>query len=303
MSESTARPAELVRRARGSIAYRSGRLAEAAVALFGTPSAQPNRPQAEFSLITLCGAKQLLMQQQSLRSMANAWREIPRLVAVSDGSLSASEISAALGWWPAPVTPLMPADVSAEARRSGHTLLANWAERALFGLKFAAVINAGSRGASLYCDGDVLWFRDVRPVIAAIENSADSVVFSMAEDYQPAYDLAVARVLCSDVATHAPYRNAGVMYLRGNLLDVTDLRPAITAAGQSHFAEQTTFAVAADRLASPVIPRSVIACHQHDADSLRVTYRGTDWVARHYVGPVRNLFWRDALALRLRLAQ
>ncbi|HVE80299.1 MAG TPA: hypothetical protein VNA89_15650, partial [Gemmatimonadaceae bacterium] len=126
------------------------------------------------------------------------------------------------------------------------------------------------------------------------------VTLRASRDYQPAYDLDLAG---EDTALLAspPYINTGVTFLQGDLLAAIDLaRPLRVAAERyNHFAEQTILALAARRLAAPTWAPSVVACFQDDHQSLAVTYRDRSWVARHYVGPVRHLFWRDALALRV----
>jgi hypothetical protein len=250
----------------------------------------------------MAGAAHLPMLVQSLRSLAVAWSRVPPLRVVGDGTVGAASLEEAFADWPAPIE-VVPRDVVVDSARSaGSADLAAFAAVSPFGLKFAALVASAVERPTLFADADVLWFRDWSGEIVALARAA-GVVLRVSADYQPAYDVDVAGTSADTLAT-PPFVNSGVTFLHGALLDAVDLRPALAVAARrySHFAEQTVLALAARRLGTPPWPPSVVACFQHDHQSLGITYRGRAWIARHYVGPVRHLFWRDAFALRVGVA-
>lgn len=254
-------------------------------------------------LMAMAGAGHLPMLVQSLRSLAAAWSRVPPLRAISDGTLDAATLRDAVAGWPAPVEVLTRGAVVAAARDRGPAALGEFAALSPFGLKFAALIMSAVERPTLFVDADVLWFRDWATDVARLAAAGGDVTFYVSRDYQPAYDLTLAGE-DAQILSAPPFINTGVTFLRGDLLAAVDLgRPLrVAAARYNHFAEQTILALASRRLGAPTWAPSVVACFQDDHQSLAVTYRDRAWVARHYVGPVRHLFWRDALALRVGVA-
>jgi hypothetical protein len=66
-----------------------------------------------------------------------------------------------------------------------------------------------------------------------------------------------------------------------------------------YFTEQTFFAIAAKLLSADMWRFNEIALFESDRFKLGPSYIGKNWFARHYVGPVRHLFWRDSFYKRL----
>ena len=291
--------ARLARRVGDSLAYRLGPVAERALRVL-PPRRAGRKPAARFELLTLTGMRHVGLLQQMLRTMAQTWSRLPGLSVVSDGSVSAERLARDLAWWPARVTVLTRADVAADARARQLPDVAAFAECSAVGLKFAAVVLAGLAGPALYCDTDILWLRDFSAEVETLAGAGSDLVLQACHDFQPAYDPRVAS-RAGDLLSMAPFVNTGVVYLQGPLLRDEPMRAHLRAASSSddHFTEQTLFALATRELGSALWPSSTIACFQSDHTTLGVTYRGQPWAARHYVGPVRHLFWRDALALRI----
>lgn len=291
--------ASLARRVRDSLAYRLGPVAEGVVSAL--PPRKPRRsPLASFGLITVTGMRQAGLLQQMLRSMSQSWSRLPVLRVVSDGSISPKRLARELAWWPAETTVVTRDVVMTDARARRLLDVEAFAERSAVGLKFAAVVLAGLSGPTLYCDTDVLWLRDFSTEAEALGGAEGEIVLRACHDFQPAYDPLIASRGGTSLAT-TPFVNTGVVFLRGPLLRDETMRAHLRAASSrdDHFTEQTLFALATRALDAPLWSPSMIACFQNDHTTLRVTYRGRPWAARHYVGPVRHLFWRDALVLRL----
>jgi hypothetical protein len=247
----------------------------------------------------MAGAAHLPLLEESLFSLVRSWSHLPRLTVIADSGLSADKLRQALGWWPDDFR-IETVDSMLNVAAGAGDLLARLAARSAVGRKFVATVLSARSEPTLYCDSDILWFDDPRTSIQSLLSSSAPVVLRASTDYQKCYDASVERVSNTSIAD-PPFVNSGLVFLRGDLIASTDLADCLIAAGDhyDHFAEQTLFAIATKQLAAPLWSASTVACFQSDDQSLRVTYKGKQWLARHYVGPVRHLFWRDALALRM----
>lgn len=285
----------ILRRVANSLAFRSGPAARSVVSRLPIRSRGQYRP-AGFRLMTLVGARQLELLRECLRSAAECWSVRPELEIVTDGTVSTPKVLQAFPWWGATITVRQPEDVARAAELAGWHEGAEFTRKTVLGIKFCAVVLSARERPTLFCDTDILWYRDIDVGAAP---SGKSLAFTMAHDYQPAYNQAVALAMGFD-SSRPPFRNSGLVFLDGNLLSEVELGTGIRAAIDSydHFAEQTLFAAASASLGAELWQPSTIACSNADQQSLGITYRGQDWTARHYVGTVRHLFWRDALAQR-----
>jgi hypothetical protein len=122
----------------------------------------------------------------------------------------------------------------------------------------------------------------------------------MSPDRRPAYD----EDLVPDRLPHLarpPYFCAGLLYAAGDLLAACDVASLLDHAAERGIGvtEQTILAQADHLLGGRSWPAEEIALQDEDRASLGPTFRGRPWAARHYVGAVRHIFWRDALALRI----
>jgi hypothetical protein len=294
-------PVSLLRRAAGSISFRSGpplrRLTEALpdVACAG-------KPTAAFRLLTVAGRAQLPLLRESLLSLARSWSALPTVVVATDGSTRAEEMLGALAWWPGPVEAVEAEQLLEQLDREGVPEVRAFSRRNVMGIKLAALLVSARQAPTLAVDTDVLWFRDFAPQVASLARAGGDVLLRMSEDYHPSYHWEVAEALGVDLRL-PPFANAGIAYLRGDLLRALDVRPALAVAANAgnFFSEQTLLAAANRVLGGGLWTPTELACFDSDAMALRVTYRDKPWAARHYVSPVRHLFWRDALALRLRV--
>ena len=67
--------------------------------------------------------------------------------------------------------------------------------------------------------------------------------------------------------------------------------------------EQTILAEAVFQVGRIAWSLEVVRLFDGDKFTIKPTYVGKQWIARHYVGYIRHLFWRDALAVRLRVGE
>lgn len=290
----------LTSKIKNSLAFRSGYFYKYLLSLLPFPSFL-EKPELPLNFLTLCGVRQLLMLQQCLFSLYHAWPSLPSLQIVSDGTLSISRLTKALDWWPGEKSFKLPQDCVHYHRHLGRESLAQFAESNVMGLKLAAVLEAAEKSSTLYCDTDVLWFRPLSELPLGGEESS-YVVLKMSEDFQQSYDTDLLEKGLTNLSK-PPFLCAGLLFVYGELLQNCDLEYLLDCAAKksNHFTEQTIFAEAAHQLGLKFWSKEEVACFIDDQFSLAPTYLGKEWIARHYVGSVRHLIWRDALALRLGL--
>jgi hypothetical protein len=293
----------MLSRLKNSLAFRSGNFYKPLLSIL-PPPAVTSKTELPVTFLTLCGAKHLGQLQECLYSLYHAWSSLPKLQVVSDGSIGVSGFEKALSWWPGEKTIYLPADYIQYHLNLGREYLAKFAENNIMGLKLAAVLKAAEKEPTIYCDTDILWFRDL-PSSISKETSSSKVTLKMSEDFQAAYDGDLVTNQSLNHLYNPTFFCAGLVFLNGQLLEVLDLENLFVAAAKksNHFTEQTIFAEANYRLNRDFWSREKIACFVEDQFSLAPTFIEQNWIARHYVGPVRHLFWRDALALRLGLRQ
>lgn len=297
----------MLSRVKKSLAFRSGPICKNILDALPLPAAVA-KPKLPLTFLTLCGVNHISFLQQSLYSLYKAWSFLPKLQVVSDGTIGVSELDKALRWWPGEKTIHLPEYFIQHHRNLGREYLAKFASNNVMGLKLAAVIKAGEEAPTLYCDTDILWFRNL-PNLIGEETSNSNVTLKMSEDFQPAYDHELAKSNLKHLYT-PPFFCAGLAFINGNLLEQINIEDLLIAASikSNHFTEQTILAEANYRLGGAFWSREKIACFVDDQFSLAPSYLQKKclqekWIARHYVGPVRHIYWRDALALRLGLRQ
>ena len=284
-------------RARNSAAYRSSKLYRHLLRLLPQPVARP-KPSLPLTLLTFGGTAHLPMIEPLLASLYLSWPRLPRVKVVSDGSLPIAAARKALAWWPGSCEIVDWTDAIPALRAAGHDPLVRFAEREPMGRKLAAVAASAAAGPTLYCDADVLWFR-YPPTLADLL-AAPAPVVVMSEDPYPAYDPALVPALLPHLEA-PPHSCAGFLYASGDFLSACDLGELLSHAAESGIGvtEQTILAEVNHRLGNRHWPADEIVIVESDRFSLGPSFRGRGWAARHYVGQVRHIFWRDAFALRI----
>ncbi len=283
-------------RVKRSAAYRSSVLWRALLRALPAPRVAA-KPVLPATFVTFGGAGHRLMLAQCLASLGLTWPRLPRLRVVSDGSLDQATTARDLAWWPGPWELLSWRELAPGLCDRGHGALVRFAEREPMGRKMAAVAATALEGPTLYCDVDVLWFREPARLAELSGRTAPQLV--MSEDRVPAYDPELVPGRLPDLAA-PPFYCAGLLFADGDFLRASGAGELLAEAAERGFGltEQTIFAAADRRLGGECWPRTEIALFDDDRFSLGPSFRGRSWTARHYVGQVRHLFWRDALALR-----
>jgi hypothetical protein len=259
------------------------------------------KPEQDLVLLTMTGSKYLELLQQCLLSLYKTWSTLPKLHVVSDGTITTLELEKALKWWPN-TKYFSSWEQSVDYHNNmGRKSLVQYAHSHFMGKKLAVILASGEQGSTLWCDSDILWFREISGLPRAGQPSGLPTL-KMSEDYQSSYDEQLINYGLEHLS-EPPYRNAGFLHIQGNLLEHCNLQHLIDLAAEDsgHSTEQTIFAEAAYQLGGEVWSNEEVACFEDDKLSLLPDYAGKNWFARHYVGPVRHLFWRDALILRLGL--
>jgi hypothetical protein len=283
-------------RVRNSLAYRSGILYRRLLERLPALASEDGKPELPLTFLTLGGAAHRLMLRECLTSLARAWPRLPRVVVVSDGSLDPAAVSDFAGWrgslevrsWQ---------EMTARLAGPRFANLVRFAERDAMGRKLAAIVACARESPTLYCDVDVLWFR-FPPTLEGLL-AAPGVKLAMSPDYQPMYDPALVPGWLPHLS-RPPFYCAGLLYAEGDFLASCDVAALLdhAAEGGIGVTEQTLLAEADRQLGGRSWPEDEIALSEDGRFTLGPSFRGRPWAARHYVGAVRHLFWRDALALR-----
>ncbi len=283
-----------------TLAIRSGSVSKLIINKLPIPHV-PAKPELNLTFLTMCGTKYLGLLQECLLSLYNSWSSIPKLQIVSDGTLTQSILDQALAWWPGTKSLSTSEQSISYHRQLGRESLAQFAENNILGKKLACIIEFSEQGETLWCDTDILWFKELENFPAVAENSLPILKATM--DYKQSYD---ENLIIQGNLGHlniSPFINSGLMYIKGDILPHCNLNHLIELASkQSNWvSEQTIFAEATYQLGKNLWTTEEIICFDDDKWSLFPQYAGKPWMARHYAGPTRHLFWRDALALRLKL--
>jgi hypothetical protein len=249
----------------------------------------------------MCGEKQLDMLQVCLDSIYRHFSELPHILLFTDLNTDTSHFKKTLKRFPANNIQIVCGhDCLSYHRAEGKKSLVSFAEKNPMGLKLAAVLQAIESGKPvLYCDTDVIWYDDPCKIVKQYINEQDFDL-AMSEDFQPAYDRNLVNNAGLDKLYNSPYLCAGIMLIKclskrssdtlGRLVNKVTER-------SNHFSEQTIFAFL-NRESNNITLDKEKFLIQTD-DQYKLFAKATPGViARHYIGPVRHLFWRDALWLK-----
>lgn len=288
-----------LRRLRDSAAYRSAFAYRGLLDLLPAGRCEP-KESLPLTFLTFGGAAHRSMLRECLLSLERVWPRLPRVRVVSDGSLDPQRVRRDLRHWKGEIEVLSWRDLTARLAAPRFATLVRFAERNAMGAKMAAVVASALEGPTLYCDVDVLWFRypeTLQALLAAAGASGPRLALS--PDCRPAYDPELVPSRLPELAA-PPYLCAGLLFAEGDFLAACALWDLLEYAAEKGIGvtEQTILAEAHRQLGGRSWPESEIALFEADRTSLGLSFRDQPWAARHYVGPVRHLFWRDALALR-----
>jgi hypothetical protein len=248
-------------RIKNSIAFRSGGMYEWFCTRLPNPDYKPG-PDADFTFLSMTGRTHLEMLNQCLISLHNNWTKRPALILYSDGSLKPEDIQKKLSWWKGSLQVKSHEDILTWTKKSGSVGLNDFAHKEAVGRKLGCILKEAEKTTILWCDTDILWYKDL-----PYEPSNLPLIFKTSEDYK-----AELSVYWEKIGNHP-----------------------------NHFTEQTFLAIASKLLGGEVWSMTEVACFQSDRFDLKPSFQKQPWVARHYVGPVRHLFWKDAFFNRTKL--
>ncbi|MBB5438874.1 hypothetical protein HDC92_002555 [Pedobacter sp. AK017] len=259
---------------------------------------------AGISMLMFCGLNQLELLEQSLYSVYRKFENLPTVHLFTDQDLDSRICQNKLHWFPsAKLRIISAADCIRYHLNKGDSLLANFANLNPMGLKLAAISQLTDQGLSLlYCDTDVLWHKDPSPVFSAFLTN-DSLTLSLSEDFQPSYDQHMIDKAELNILSDRPYYCAGMLFIKRftpeSKVHIQRLLE-IAVKNSNHFTEQTVLAYLQKVGGHKSLAKHQFAIILEDKYKL-IPERRPLLIARHYVGPVRHQFWRDAFFMRLGL--
>lgn len=282
----------MLKKAKKSLSFRSGSLYRRLLHVFPIPKIKKNNKDETLSLVTLTGSDHIDMLKECLYSICMSWNSIPDLYVISDGTLKSRQFERELEWWPSCKKLLNPKKCIEYVQKESMYGIHSFCQRYKKGLKIAGIsLVLQEVDKLIYCDTDVLWFNSVGPIV----NFNQSMC--MASDYQRCYNKEVKGI--SQLYTHRPM-NSGVMAFKKSAdLSRSDETALKLAKADYEFSDQTFFAKLNLSLGGNIWTKNEVFIDNKDKHEIGPTFKGKNWTARHYVGPIRHLFWRDAFFLRL----
>lgn len=255
----------------------------------------------EYDLVILCGAKQADMLKECLKSIYKRFEKIPHVFVFTDLDVDIDECRRAVKWFPASNLNIIRGSdcLNYHLKHKKESLIA-FAKNNPMGLKMGAILQMLNAGKPIiYCDTDVIWYNDPLPIIREYLKDK-GFELAMSEDFQPAYDQNLIEKGKLDTLNKSPYFCAGILLIK-KLSDKNEetLQSLLQIVKEqsSHFSEQTIFAYLNRQGKNSALDKTKFIIKTDDQYNLRaLPMPGV--IARHYIGPVRHLFWRDALWLK-----
>jgi hypothetical protein len=280
-----------------NVSVRLGEIAQTILSHWPIPS-QPARPVANFCYLTMCDRAHWLMLRESLFSLHRSWTLLPEITVVSDGTWTASEFGDVFAWWPAPIAVLTRQQICEAASSADLPELAEYARESPYGLKLAAIVIEARKQPVLFVDADILWFRD--PLLLLDEPASWAKPRGLREsNCHQRREMALRH--CPRVLD-PPFVNSGIVALHGELMPPDLLRGMAQQAlpfPQDSSCEQTIVASAV-KIGGELFPEKLSLVEFDDVLRFRSRNMKTEgYYSRHYVHWMRQMFYRDALRLRL----
>ncbi|MDB4902151.1 MAG: hypothetical protein JWQ63_1432 [Mucilaginibacter sp.] len=254
-----------------------------------------------YNLVILCGSAQLNMLNVCLKSIYNNFKQLPHIYVITDQSLSAFACKKAIHWFPENnITVIDALNCLAYHEEKGNHLVKQFALKNPMGLKLAAILQVINLGKPiLYSDTDVIWYNDP---IADLANFLNIQQFNLAlsVDFQAAYDNNLIDNCNLTELNKEPYFCAGILFIN-KLIEkhysaIENLLPAVIRKSD-HFSEQTIFALLNKQSGNFCLDKNKFIIELNDRLNFFPT-KNKEIIARHYIGPVRHLFWRDTIFSR-----
>lgn len=289
-----------------SFAFRSAALHRFLLKI--TPASPVTKPVGEdLHIITMSGRLHTPMCEQMLLSLGAAWSELPTVHLLPDASSTIADLKRIRRVYPGPIEMVEWEEVRRHHALRGRPELNEFAEADLFGRKLAFALASADLRRTLWVDNDILFFRDVVPLLRAnygaapFLGAARDASFDRTTSFY-SYAPQMAEEFLSRLP-EVPAINAGIHLSEGSIYEALGLaelvRFSLTSGEHHYVTEQTIVAIAALRSRGILWDEPVMHMDHDDIYTLGPTFTGKPWCGRHYTGNVRHLFWRDALFLRL----
>lgn len=250
------------------------------------------------TLLLFSDEKHLDLLVENLWTLANTWEALPRLCIVGDLKASEHTFRKVLDWWPQPWDFIPYEQIETTFINERRDWLAKFGRHHIFGRKLAAILYSARKAPTLYSDSDVLWLGAPR-FLEVADPQAPFLLVSRGP--YPSYCDEMIDSASQDLM-QPPYACAGLLYLFQWPWPESVLEEWVNralAVPPHAFAEQTIFGLLARRYGG-YIPDDEIGSFFDDWFFFLPTRRHPDWSARHYFGPVRHHFYRDAFLMRWR---
>ncbi|MHA4809790.1 hypothetical protein ACX0G9_16875 [Flavitalea flava] len=257
----------------------------------------PEKEVSDLNLLLFTGQKGAKMLKAALFSIYNSWEKVPMLTIVTDGTPIAI-IQDQMGFWPYPYKVKTWEESAAFHQEKGRKSLIEFSQNSAYARKLLVVLAEAEMHPVLYCDTDILWFGEPR---LPVRTNGFTMRISM--DNEHCYHMPILRYLDRLNLLDKPPINSGIIYLSGSPYDhYKDFDQLMDMVKIFHegFAEQTTFALMADRLGDTWTLDEVIISTRDLYWPLIPAYLSSGkQFARHHVMTKHSWFWRDALYLLL----
>lgn len=274
------------------------------------PNKLKSKPLApEFNFVILCGPKDYPLLKQALFSIRFSFKKLPHLYIVTDFDMSAKTLTKIVKLYPADKLLVIKANECVKYHENnGNSLIKAFAMQSPMGLKIAAIAQVLDIGTPvLYADTDVLWFNDPFDDIAQFISG--KVNIHMSPDFHPGYDFHLIKKAGLGMTVDPPYYNAGLMFIKNiteeqhvimeKLLSIIIESHNSTIEIHKNLSEQTLFAFLQKEAGpSDMLPDRYLLFTSDQYDIIPTWQKHA--VARHYIGQMRHLFWRDAFFKRIR---
>jgi hypothetical protein len=290
----------MVTKLKKSLAFRMPVLYKKILGLTGnSPRLKQNKGTESYHLVMLCGIMQLDLLNETLFSIRKNFDAVPAIYLFTDKELNPDVCRKAIKWTNQDnITIISITECLTYHQKSPS--LCRFIDSNPMGLKLAAILQVGEKGKPvLYSDTDVLWFRDPFPELDALIQDKN-IRLSLSLDFQPAYDQNLITKGKLEILNQEPFYCAGILLFKNaNPLHQTKLDEMIELASHqsNHFTEQTIFSYLCKLEGNVGLNADQFFLSTEDQFSIMPKKR--EIIARHYIGPNRHLFWRDAFFSRL----
>lgn len=284
-------------RAYRSWAFRSGPVYRRILERLPPPRCAP-KPRLDLALLTMCGAAHCSMLESCLYSIARYWNRLPDLMVVSDGTMGLGELDKRFKWWPGPRRVVAWESYLEHHRGLGRPALAEYAAKDPFGRKLAAILAEAERQRTLWCDADILFFSDFSLDLEAAPRHSPLLWTTL--DWAYGYDQAIVGLLTEEMRRRPPV-NTGLVLAEGAFYESCGLDDMVRAglATCDSLTEQTVLAKAVHTMGNIQWPLGKVDISDGEIFTWAPTFTQRRLYVRHYIKGLRQLFWRDALFMRL----